>query len=82
MDGPMDGRFFYTIAIDTSENHFQTYFAIFTKAAGTNGPKNQCTDGLLDQQTQQRTHPCKEMQKTGPKKGDIFDANSWLQATP
>ena len=63
MDGPMDGRLFYTIAIGASENHFQTYFAIFTKAAGTNGPKNQCTNGLMDQQTKQRTHPCIEMQK-------------------
>ena len=47
----MDGRFFYTIAIDASENHFQTYFAIFTKAAGTNGPTNQRTDGPTDQAT-------------------------------
>ena len=56
MDRPMDGWinertsewtmfFSYTDAMDASENDdFPTDFAIFTKALGTNGPKDQWTD--------------------------------------
>ena len=41
-----------TDAIDASENDdFLTDFSIFTKALWTDAPSDQCTNGLMDQQT-------------------------------
>ena len=45
MDGPMDGRFSYTNAINAFKNDdFPTCFAIFTKAVRTKGLTVQATD--------------------------------------
>ena len=56
MDGPMDGGFSCTNAIEASDNDdFPTYFAIFKKTVWTNGS--------TERRTKQWIHPHREMQK-------------------